>query len=135
MDDWMINLSEEERKTLEPIPGHERFYTYSDKFGTHFIMKDGKVLHKGKEVEIFTSGDYAVTEDYDIWRLFRGEEKLCEGIWVLSHTDKSYTFKYYNETIGRYIIETVDADGEKQDEVEVNNEDVGHTRTDYMNFV
>lgn len=135
MEDWMINLTEEEKKTLEPVPNFEGFYTYSDKFGTHFLMKENEILHKGKEIEVFSNGDFAVTKDYDIWTLYRGEEKLCEGVWVLSHSDGSYIFKYYSEAIGRYIIETIGADGEKKDEIEVNNEDVGHTKTDYMNFV
>ena len=53
----------------------------------------------------------------------------------ISHANKSYIFKYYNETIGRFIIESVKADGTKEEEVEVNNEVGGHTKTDYMNFV
>lgn len=135
MENWMIKLSDEEKQSLEAIPNHEGFYTYSDKFGTHYLMKGNQILHEGKEIEVFSSGDYAITKDYDTWTLYRGEDILCEGVWVLSHANKSYTFKYYNETIGRYIIETIGSDGEKQDEVEVNSDDVGHTRTDYMNFV
>ena len=134
MENWMTNLTEEERSTLEAVPNQEGYYTYSDKFGTHFLMKGAEVLHQGKEIEVFSNGDYAVTKDYDTWCLYRGEEKLCEGVWVLSHANKSITFKYYNDDIGKFIIENINPDGEKKDEIEVN-EDIGHTRTDYMNFV
>ncbi len=132
--EWMKKLSDEEKKSIETISSAKECYTYSDKFGTHYVIKSGVIVLKGKEVEVFKSGDFAITENFDTWKLYRDDEILCEGVWVLSHKDKSYTFKYYNDTIGKYIVESVAADGTKNDEIEVN-EDTGHTKTDYMNFV
>lgn len=134
MEAWKERLSEDELNTIESIPSHEGYYTYSDKQGTHYLIKDGEVVRQGKEIEVFSSGDYAITTNYDTWSLYRGDELLCEGVWVLSHNDQSYTFKYYNDTIGKYIIEKVSPNGKKQDEIELT-DNIGHNRIDYMNFV
>ena len=72
----------------------------------------------GKEIEIFANGDYAVTKDYDTWTLYRDETPLCSGVWVTSHMDGSYKYKFYNESFNKYVVRRVVPNGDYEDEVE-----------------
>ncbi len=118
MKEWMKTLNEEELKTVEKLPNHEEYYTYRDRYETSHLYNDESKLCSGKEIEVFSNGDYAVTTDYDTWTLYRDEDPLCTGVWVTSHTDGSYKYKFFNTTFNKYVIRSVDSDGNHSDEVE-----------------
>ena len=118
MKKWMDHLSEVEIKSIEKIPNHANYYTYSDKHNIHHLVVDEKELCFGKEIEIFANGDYAVTKDYDTWTLYRDKTVLCTGVWVTSHMDGSYKYKFYNDSFNKYVIRSTTPDGEYEDEIE-----------------
>ncbi|MCK5779586.1 MAG: hypothetical protein KAH04_01100 [Psychrilyobacter sp.] len=118
MEKWMENLTESEVLSIEKVPNHEFYFTYTDTHGVHHLIVEGNRVSSGKEIEIFSNGDYAVTKDFDTWTLYRDEVELCTGTWVTSHTDKSYKYKFYNTSFNKYVVRSVNPDGSHEDEIE-----------------
>lgn len=118
MKKWMDHISEVEIKTIEKVPNHENYYTYCDKDGIYHLVDEEKELCFGKEIEIFANGDYALTKNYDTWTLYRDETSLCTGVWVTSHMDGSYKYKFYNESFNKYVVRRVAPNGDYEDEIE-----------------